>query len=376
MKRLLTIAALSLALGLSGQALAAGLPQLRSEVAAADGRLAGVRTQRAGLQRTLDDVARQIESLKARQASGLFGSGELDELLKRSQELSSKVTEALKSESEAEESLRGGQTKLVTELDQELNRLRARWDAATTRPERQALVQQLKGLRGEREALRRAMPSTLVPTVSDRASDDPEELLERADALLDGEDKLRREQQALERRIAELRSERDLERRMNEFMGEDALFDEHDRVLSATRTPKTDLSAATTGTSPGTSQKVPAEAPSPSPGSGATSAMADGERTSVTPGYGGFDTNAGKTASPTTRDGATGVGRQDGAEALTSARATELSKAPPDRRVGVAPYSEDEGVDELVARREQLKKLADDMHRKADDAVAKAKTLK
>jgi uncharacterized coiled-coil DUF342 family protein len=362
--------AILLVLALSGLAHAAGLPQLRSDLATADARVAAVRSERTGLQRSLDELAQQIAVAKNKKASGLFGDAELDSLLKRSQELSGKVTDALRTENEAESLLRGDQAKLVTEIDQELGRMRARWDAAKSRDERQALVGQLKALKAERDTLRRSMPATLVPAVVERPSDDPEELLERADALLDGEDKLRREQQALDKRIAELRSERDVERRMSEYLGEDALFDEQARVLSATRTTKSPQAAfdSTGGVSPAPGTKLPVEAAPPGPSSYSPSATMDGQRT-ATPG--GYDSSPNKAS---TKD-SSGLGRQDGAEALTSSRTTDATKAPPDRRV-VAPYSEDETLEQLAARRDQVKKLADDMHRKANDAVSKAKDLR
>ncbi|MBI5544910.1 MAG: hypothetical protein HY901_13550 [Deltaproteobacteria bacterium] len=376
-----TLAIIAVALSLEGFAHAAGLPQLRGDVATADSRVASARSQRMDLQRSLDEVARQIEALKAQQGNALFRDSQLDGLLKTSQDLSSRMTDALRAENDAAEALRGGQAKLVNELDGELARLRARWDAATTREERAGLVQQLKGLRAELDSLRRAMPSTLVPKVSDSDSDDPEELLERADALLDGEDKLRREEKALEKRIAELKSERDLERRMNEFLGEEALFDEHDRRLSITRPGRSlaaDASAAP-GTASVDSQKTAGDAPAtgatPSPSwemSDEPSAV-DG-RTAPPTGYSSNEAAPGGSKVGSSRGGAS-FGQQDGAEVVAAPR-VGVTRTPPERRFGLAPYSDDESLEELVARREELRKVADDMHRKANEAASKARDLR
>ena len=63
------------------------------------------------------------------------------------------------------------------------------------------------------------------------SSDDPEDLLEQADALRDSEDKVRQRLQALRTRITEVREERELDRRMSDFLGEESMFDEQDRRL-------------------------------------------------------------------------------------------------------------------------------------------------
>jgi hypothetical protein len=90
----------------------------------------------------------------------------------------------------------------------------------------------MRELRAERDAVRSALPASQVPALG-RAdtSDDPEDLLEQADALRDSEDKVKQRLKVLQARIAEVREERDLERRMNDFLGEEAMFDEQDRRL-------------------------------------------------------------------------------------------------------------------------------------------------
>jgi len=365
---------------LASAAQAAGLPQLRTEVTSAGGKVTTARNQRLQLQASLDQLAQQIEARKAAKPGKLFGDAQLDDLLKQSQAISSQMTDALKAENEAEELLRGGQARMVDELDAELARLRSRWDAAKTREERQGLVGQLKSLRAERDSLRRSMPATPVPQLSDRPSDDPEELLERADALLDGEDKLRREEQALTRRIQELKAERELERRMNEYLSEDSLFDEHDRRLSVTRSAGVagadyDSRSSPTASAPKTtSDTTPSVSPPPSaneashdvstPGGTPQAGFADGEdHWSTGPGEG---PTSGGTSTP---------GRQDGASAVAAPR-VDVTQTPPERRTSIAPYSEDEGLDELLGRRAQIQKIADEMHRKATEAAEKAKALK
>jgi hypothetical protein len=90
----------------------------------------------------------------------------------------------------------------------------------------------MRELRAERDAVRAALPASQVPALGrSDASDDPEDLLEQADALRDSEDKVKQRLKTLKARITEVREERDLERRMNDFLGEEAMFDEQDRRL-------------------------------------------------------------------------------------------------------------------------------------------------
>lgn len=376
MMRALVIVALLLA----GSAHAATLPELRAGVASAGTKVTGIRGQRSELQKSLDDVARQIEALKGKPGSVLFGNPELDRLLKRSQDLSARVAEALKAESEAAELLRSGQGRLADELDQELARLRTRWESASRREDRQELTQKLRALRAERDALRGSAPDRTLPaTVADRPSTDPEELLERADALLDSEDKLRREEQALARRIEELRTERELERRMDEFLSEDALFDEHDRRLSTVLTVRGaqaetgQLPAGTSdsGKTPGAAVPNPVGAP-----------VVEGDPTSAYDSVNGRYGEAvpaspsGKTSGTPSASGTGSLGRQDGAEELgPAATRVGVSRAPPERRQDGAAYSDDEDLEELVARRAQVRKLAEELHRKAQETVRQARQL-
>ena len=96
----------------------------------------------------------------------------------------------------------------------------------------------MRALRAERDAVRAALPAAQVPALLPApSSDDPEELLEQADALRDAGDKVKQRLAALESRIAEAREERDLDRRMGDFLGEGAMFDEQDRRLRLDRDP-------------------------------------------------------------------------------------------------------------------------------------------
>jgi hypothetical protein len=88
----------------------------------------------------------------------------------------------------------------------------------------------MKSLRAERDALRRSPAGVSIPALS-TGGGDPVELLEQADALRDGADKLGREIEQIDARIRELREERELDRRMRETSSEAAFLDENDPRL-------------------------------------------------------------------------------------------------------------------------------------------------
>lgn len=321
---LLRVATVVFALALAGAAPTASAPELRAEVAEVASRLATAQAQRMELERSLKDVAQRIRAMKAKNVRGVFRGDDLDVLLRRSQELSSQVTVAIKAEILAGEALRASRGRLAIELDGELATLRRTWDAARNGTERQALVRQLRSLRTERDALRPAVPSPSVPAASEKASDDPDDLIERADALYDSEDKLRREEAQLATRIEELRGERELERRMGDLLGEDALFNEHDRRLP---------SALPSVNSPG-----PLASDKP-----------------------------GKTAAGPTMRAETPSGPAPASPGPVRTKIRPLA----DLRNG-----DDESLEQLAARRDQLRKLADDLHHRADEAVRTARSLR
>ena len=73
-------------------------------------------------------------------------------------------------------------------------------------------VAKMRSVRQERDQVRSMLPAAKVPALEAlRPSDDPEDLLEQADLLKDNEDKVRRQLQGLEKRIAEAKEERDLD---------------------------------------------------------------------------------------------------------------------------------------------------------------------
>ncbi len=382
-----TLAAMLL---LAGSAEAATAPELRAEAARASvgaHRLAG---QRAELQKRLDEVAGRIEKLKAQRAAAgaLLNDSELDAALKRSQELSAELNDVLRRQSQAEDALQATRVRLVEELDRELAKLQARWDQSGSREEKAGLLPLLGALRDERESLRRELPARqgAVPALKSAPSDDPEALFEQADALLDSADKLRREEEAIARRIQELQSERELDRRMNEFMSEGSLFDETDRRISVSRTVRgqnglpvemTDGSSSPPGFAQDTVDSPGKNVSNPPPPAGPVLSdpprnekFSESAETSLI----GSNFNA-RQASPTLRD-SQAPGAQSGAEQLVDdGRRSGTLRMPPNRGPGIGGFSDDDSLEELQARQAKLRGLAADLEKKADEAMKRAREL-
>ncbi|WP_223642558.1 TetR family transcriptional regulator [Corallococcus sp. EGB] len=254
-----------------------GLEQARAKAQAARTEARTLRTRQQGLRDELNGLAARIESLKAQRQGKLTPGGELEAALRRSQELSGELTGLAQSVSGADGEVERAHLALHGALSQELTRLRAAWDATTDRAERARLLEQMRSVRGEREAVRAALPASQVPALDGAArGDDPEDLLAQADALRDTQDKVRQRLQALKTRITEVREERDLDRRMNDFLGEESMFDDQDRRLRMRTSGDRGLQLAPTQrgsgrlpwVSAGESDQAPNYAGGPAPGNG------------------------------------------------------------------------------------------------------------
>ncbi|WP_426749228.1 TetR family transcriptional regulator [Myxococcus sp. Y35] len=223
---------LTLLLAVPGQA-ASGLEAVRGRAQAARTETRTLRGQQQALRDELNGLATRIEALKTQRQGRLTAGTELEDALRRSQELSGQLTGLAQAVVAAEGESERAHLALHTALSEELNRLRVAWDGTTDRDQRAKLLEAMRSIRAEREAVRTALPASRVPAL-DRSSaggDDPEDLLAQADTLRDTEDKVRERLKALRGRITEVREERDLDRRMNDFLGEESMFDDQDRRL-------------------------------------------------------------------------------------------------------------------------------------------------
>lgn len=211
---------------------ASELEAVRTRAQVARTEVRTLRGKQQGLRDELNQLAGRIEALKAQSQGKLTTGAELDSALRRSQELSGELTGLAKAVAGAEGEAERANLALHTALSEELARVRSDWDATADREARARLLERMRSLRGERDAVRAALPPSRVPALDKAArSDDPEDLLEQADALRDTGDKVRQRLAALKSRITEVREERDLDRRMSDFLGEDSMFDEQDRQM-------------------------------------------------------------------------------------------------------------------------------------------------
>ncbi|NOJ80833.1 TetR family transcriptional regulator [Myxococcus xanthus] len=223
---------LSLLLALPGQA-ASGLEAVRGRAQSARAETRSLRGQQQALRDELNGLAARIETLKAQRQGRLTAGTELEGALRRSQELSGQLTGLAQAVVAAEGEAERAHLALHTALSDELSRLLAAWEGTADRGQREKLLEAVRSVRTEREAIRAALPASHVPSL-DKATaggDDPEDLLAQADTLRDTRDKVRERLKALRGRITEVREERDLDRRMNDFLGEESMFDDQDRRL-------------------------------------------------------------------------------------------------------------------------------------------------
>lgn len=207
------------------------LEAARAEAARSSVQAKELKARQGALKQELDQLGTRIEALKAEKRGSLLPGSELESSLRKSQELSTQLTQLAGQIQSSEELAGQASLALLSALSEELNRLRARWEQSPSGDERRQLLSQMRQLRAERDRLRAALPAAALPTLSSAASDDPEDLLEQADALRDSEDKVRKRLSALQARITEAHEERELDRRMNDFAGQSSLFDEDDRRL-------------------------------------------------------------------------------------------------------------------------------------------------
>jgi TolA-binding protein len=368
LKLVLLAASLSLALPALG---ASSLSATRSAATSARQQVREVRAKQMQLRQELNQLAARIEELKGAKKSG----GELDQELKRSQELSGSLTLLAQSLSSAEADAARDNLLLLQALSSELARLRGDFDRVSDRAGRKQLIVQMRVLRAEREQVRAALPAAAVPALdAPRSSDDPEDLLEQADAARDNEDKVRRELQALEVRISEAREERAFDRRLNEFLGDESIFDDQDRRF---RLQKQTTETVTQGYTNNPTPTADAPAGSGAGGQGVPVGMSASAPPTQA---GGVDfsntTGGGNGRSADAASGKTAGGGSTGETSVVSrqARAADGRPTVGGQRPGVAG-SEDEDLEDLEVQRARLKGLAEELKLRANQLQQRAQTL-
>jgi hypothetical protein len=358
------------------------LEALRGGASAARAQVSATRTAQLQGQAELNKLATRIEELKSRAKGKLLPGSELDSALKKSQELSQSLTSTAAALSTQESSLEAANLALLSELSNELQRLRADFDRASDRTARTRLISQLRSLRAEREKVRAGLPSAKLPALEAvKPSDDPEDLLEQADLLKDNEDKVRKQLQALEKRITEAKEERDLDSRVKQFLGDEALFDESDRRLRVTRTTDTpphggeaSQTDSTAGAAPGPA-KFSAGDPTPPSAFGLTP-MAQDTRNPQVPAPGSNSTTGLQPPPVSALGGRNGDPSSDSSKGTPQAHSVTGSDSRPNVGNRVAGNDEDDDLEDLEIQRAKLKGLADELKVRAAQLQQKAAQLK
>jgi hypothetical protein len=349
---------------------AGSLDALRTGSRGAREQVTSLRAEQLKQRSELSTLSSRIETLKAASKGKLLPGGELDAALKHSQELSGALSDLAQQVSGREAELENANLALLDGLSSELTRLRADFDRQTDRSVRKGLIDQMRKLRVERDALRQTLPATKVPTLDAvRPSDDPEELLEQADLLRDNEEKLRRELKTLDARIAERRQEAELDRRVQRFMGEESMFDDGDRRLRVQHTV----------TTPATAPQAP------------VLGGASGEAGAAPPAGTTADTTAGTSgAFSNSPFGAQSLGAPTPAASNRSTDGTSFNTGLDSSNIRVTNASDarvqvggartisggDDDLDDLEVERVRLQGLAGQLKKKADELQQRASQLK
>ena len=368
---------------------ATGVEAMRANSAGLRSQVSQLRGEQLSKRNELSTLSGRIEALKSQSKGALLPGSELDQSLKRSQELSGTLTDLAQRLSTREAELESANLALLDGLSAELTRLRGEFDRQTDRAARKNLIDQMRRLRAERESVRAALPAAKLPTLDTlKQTDDPEELLEQADLLRDNEEKVRRELKALDARITQRRDEVELDRRVQRFMGEESMFDDQDRRLRLQRKDTVTGEAPTAPTrSAGVSNSesgFAADNAAPPTQGPVTAGSAPQVPPPSFPTLGGFapapaERGATDFTNSTPQPGMEkSSGTANGALDSRGLSITSSSDARPQVGGGtrsIATGDEDE-MDDLDVQRRKLQGLAEELKRKAAELEKKASQLK
>ena len=197
-----------------------------------------VQRHRDSVSRQHEALASQIKDIKENMDNSVLPNFSLESKLRKSQELSKTLT-LLNRELQA---LKKAKRQRLQQLDTAYTHLVdyiAKSAKTAPSDQRGQLIKLLAKARKERAAIRAQLSSDTGPVEPEKdldekellASDDPEELSERADAIRDEQDKLRKELALLDKRLRQLADEARLDREMKDFVGDQDIFNENSRVL-------------------------------------------------------------------------------------------------------------------------------------------------
>jgi hypothetical protein len=379
---------------------ASGVEALRTNAAGLRERVSQLRGEQLERRNELSVVSSRIESLKAQSKGALLPGSELDQALRRSQELSAVLTQLAQQLSAREGELEAAQMALVEVLSEDLRRLRADFDRQTDRGVRKDLIAQMRRLRSERDALRAALPTARLPTLDAlKPSDDPEQLLEQVDLLRENEEKVLKELKALDSRIAQRREEAELDRRVQRFLGEESMFDDPDRRLRVQR--KEQFGGSALGAADVRASAAPGNLGGPmAPSAGAADSLGVKSESSPPPTFtagsappsasSGFSLFGSAASAPpqtaNTRESGFGAPQSEsaggniGRGSLDTRGVAITSSSDARPQVGASSRGisggDEEALDDLNLQRRKLERLAEELKRKALELEKRATQLR
>ncbi|MBW1873443.1 MAG: hypothetical protein JRJ19_15345, partial [Deltaproteobacteria bacterium] len=189
----------------------------------------------------LESLARKIDQRKAdRSQESILPDFALQNMLRQSQELSETLTLMNRELNALGDARRDRFEKLDLLYGQLVEKIAKEMRAAKDK-QKTALVKNLTKLRNDRESIHKelftpARQADPMETDDLLASDDPEELKERMDAVRDEQDRLRKRLAQLDKQITDTDSEMRLDREMRDFVEDHALFGEESRTMTVTKT--------------------------------------------------------------------------------------------------------------------------------------------
>ncbi len=200
-----------------------------------------VRLHRDKVAKEHEALAVQIKEIKESMGDSVLPNFPLEAKLRKSHDLANTLT-LLNRELDALERARKSKLEKLEKVYDELVEQTAKIVRTASEGKKQQLVRFLARARSERQAVRAQLSSLDDSSFRTShglnekdllASDDPDELSERADAVRDEQDKLRKELAFVDKRIKELADEARLDREMREFVGDHDIFNEDSRVVVA-----------------------------------------------------------------------------------------------------------------------------------------------
>lgn len=386
---LLLVCASALRPGVAAAAEPEGLTPLRQELRAARDTLGPLYEQQAAAREELNRVSARVDGLKGKR--GLLERRQLNEALQESQAVSQRLAQLSRMIAMAQARVQERGATLAEALTKALAEDRARWVQQVDRTQRLTLLEEMRRLRTEREAVTQGLAAgkdtaaARIPAAGGEAtSEDPVELLAQADALRDAEDKLHRELKTVETRLAEAEDERRLSARMGAFSREEDLFDEQVRSLRLNRDANGEYSLRGTSSSSGVGfgASLSPGTTSGSPGGAAAPGTASGPATG-----GGTNTGAGGSASGSgAGGGAAGGGSSAGGGGPLASASQPPSAGAPQAAVdrhpqvnGVAspagPGISEDSPAALAARKRKLEGLLRELEQRARAAESRARAL-